>query len=144
MIQVSDANIRMHTNAANNTNKLIYPELSYTLTGICFETHNALGRYSREKQYGDEIAKRLRSLKIPFERELTVPNTGNRIDFLIADKVVMELKAKRLITKEDYFQTQRYLQALNVKLGLIINFRNQYIKPVRIVKIETKHKTKFA
>ena len=48
-----------------------------------------------------------------------------------------------MITKEDYFQTQRYLQNLNIKLGLPVNFRDKYIKPIRIIKIDTELKHKF-
>jgi len=38
---------------------------------------------------------------------------------------------------------QRYLQTANLKLGLLVNFRNRYLKPVRIVKIETDARHKF-
>ena len=52
----------MYTNNTNNVvpstnNKLIYPNLSYALISICFEAHNKLGHYSREKQYGNFIEK---------------------------------------------------------------------------------------
>ena len=133
----------MHANDTNNTNKIIYPELSYMLTGICFNVHNDLGRYARERQYGDEIARRLKEAKTPFEREVAVGGAGNIADFLVDDKIILELKAKRIITKEDYFQTQRYLQALKIKLGLLVNFRDRYLKPIRIVRIDTDLKRKF-
>ncbi len=99
----------MNTNDTNNTNVLIYPELSYIITGICFKVHNDLDRYSRERQYGDLIEKKLKEIKLPYKRELSIGNTGNIIDFLIDDKIVLEIKAKRIVTKDDYFQTQRYL-----------------------------------
>jgi len=53
------------------------------------------------------------------------------------------VKAKPLILKNDYYQTQRYLQALNIKLALLINFRNRYLKPIRVIKIDTGAKKKF-
>ncbi len=134
----------MHTNDTNKNDKLIYPELSYLVTGICFEVHNVLGRYAREKQYGDLLEIKLKENKIPYKRELTIKNSGNNIDFLVDNKIILELKAKPVILKEDYFQIQRYLQALNIKLGLLVNLQNRYLKPVRIIKINTNTKTRFA
>jgi len=134
----------MHTNDTNNANKnIIYPELSYIITGICFNVHNDLGRYAREKQYGDLIEKKLKEIKLSHKRELSIGDSGNIVDFFIDDKIILEIKAKRMITKEDYFQTQRYLQTLGVKLGLLVNFRDKYIKPTRVVKIDTVAKYKF-
>ncbi len=117
--------------------KLIYPELSYLITGICFQVHNKLGRYCKELQYANELENEFKKMKPYYEREMTIPKTGNRIDFLIEDKIVLEIKAKNLIIKNDYYQTQRYLQALNKKLGLLINFRQRYLKPGRVIKIDT-------
>jgi len=94
----------MHTNNTNKEEKLIYPELSYTITGVCFEIHNKLGRYSREKQYRDAIAEKLGEINIPYKKEFNVKDTGNIIDFIIDDKIILEIKAKRFITKEDYYQ----------------------------------------
>lgn len=39
---------------------VLYPDLSYTINGILFSTHNELGQYAREKQYGDVIAELLK------------------------------------------------------------------------------------
>jgi len=133
----------MHTNNTNKKGRLIYAELSYLITGICFEIHNKLGRYSREKQYKDAIAEKLGEINIHYKKEFNVKGTGNIIDFIVDDKIILEIKAKRFITKEDYYQIQRYLQILKIKLGLLINFHNRYLKPLRIVRIDTEIKNKF-
>ncbi len=131
----------MNTNIKNN--KIIYPELSYVITGICFDTHNELGRYSREKQYADIIEKKLKEIKIPYKREFFIGDSGDIVDFLIDNKIILEIKTKRIITRDDYYQIQRYLQSTNLKLGLLINFRTPYIKPLRIIRIDTDAKNKF-
>ena len=82
--------------------------------------------------------------KMNFVREYRFGESVNIIDFLIEDKIVLEIKAKPLILKEDFVQTQRYLQSLNKQLGLIVNFRNRYLKPVRIVRIDTDVKKRFS
>lgn len=138
----SDANILMNTNHTNN-DKLIFPKLSYVLTGSCFEVHNELGRFAREKQYCNALEEKIKELELPYVREFIVKNTGNILDFVIDNKIILEIKAKRAILKEDYYQTQRYLQILNLKLGLLINFRNRYLKSIRVIKIDTDARSKF-
>lgn len=120
--------------------KLIYPELSYKLTGLFYKIHNNLGRFCTEKQYTDAIDKLLEENKIKYQREnyIRLRFNNNDImgifpDFVIEDTIIVDIKAKKFITKEDYNQMQRYLQLLNFKLGLIVNFRNVYLKPKRII-----------
>lgn len=120
--------------------KVIYPELSYQLTGILFEVHNILGRFCNEKQYGDAIENYLKKNKISYEREYVLPPSfeselegRNKLDFIVEGKIVLEIKAKRIIEKSDYYQTVRYLKAVNKKLGLLVNFRDKLIKPRRIL-----------
>ncbi len=128
----------------NNTNtKLIYPDLSYQVTGICFEVHNEVDRFGRERQYGDLIEKKLAERNISYIREFRIGPTGNTVDFFIDQKLFLEIKAKRLILKEDFYQAQRYLQEAGIPLALLINFRNRYLKPIRIVKIDTDTRKKF-
>lgn len=131
--------IQMNTNA----NKIIYPELSYTVTGILFASHNEIGPYAREKQYADTIEKKLKETNINYKRECKIGESGNTVDFIIDGKIILELKAKRILVRDDYYQLQRYLQETQIPLGLLVNFRNKFIKPVRVVRIDTKNKNKF-
>jgi GxxExxY protein len=115
-------------------NKIIHKELSYQINGLLFDVHNQLGRYCREKQYGDYFEKLLIDSGLRCQREKPVPNVKiknqftNIADFIIDDKIVIEFKAKPFITKEDYYQLNRYLEASGYKLGMIVNFRNKYLK----------------
>jgi len=136
-------NTNISVSPSNKLEKVIYPELSYKIVGACFDAHNELGRFAREKQYGDVLDRSLKSLKIPYIREFRAGKTGNIIDFIIGGKLLLELKAKKTITKDDYYQIQRYLQGLNVKLGLLVNFRNRYLKPIRVIRIDTDAKQRF-
>ena len=122
------------------TDKVIYPELSYLLTGIFFKAQDALGRFARERQYGDFTEERLKSLAIPYEREKTIPVEvdgklikSNRVDFVIDNKIILEFKSLPFITKAEYDQIQRYLRISSYKLGMIVNFRAKYLKPKRVV-----------
>jgi GxxExxY protein len=58
---------------------------------------------------------------------------GNRVDFYIENLVITDFKAKKFITKDDYYQMLRYLESANLQLGIIYNFRNTYLKPKRII-----------
>jgi len=55
----------MSTSATNT--KIIYPELSYKITGILFATHNELGQYAREKQYGDLLEKKFKEINEAYQ-----------------------------------------------------------------------------
>lgn len=126
--------------ALESANKLLYPELSYKITGILFGVHNELGRFFREVQYGNALEEELKKHDIPFEREKVLPlinsgNLSNRVDRCIDSKILLDIKSKKFITKDDYLQMMRYLKASQYKLGLIVNFRSTYLKPKRIINL---------
>ncbi len=131
----------MHANTTNSKVKLIYPELSFILVGICFKVHNSLGRFAREKQYGDAIELHLREKKISYKREARYGNSGNILDFIIYDKIILELKTTPTVTKDHYYQLQRYLQSTGVKLGLLVNFRGRYLHPKRVIRTDIPRHT---
>ncbi|MBI2122223.1 MAG: GxxExxY protein [Candidatus Sungbacteria bacterium] len=120
--------------------KPIYAELSYKVGGILFAVHNENGRYRNEQQYCDAIENYLKLYKIKYEREKVLPisfigeHAGrNKVDFLIEGKIILEIKAKRMLEKHDYYQLKRYLVALNKKLGLLINFRDKFLHSKRVL-----------
>lgn len=121
-------------------NHIILKELSYQINGLLFKVHNELGRFSREKQYGDLFEKFLIGEKIDYEREKSLPvaNIANQftniVDFAINSKLLIDFKAKSIVTKDDYYQMNRYLMACGYDLGLIVNFRNKYLKPIRVIR----------
>lgn len=125
--------------------KLVYPELSYKITGVLFEVHNGLGRFRSEIQYGDAIEEILNKLGISFQREIILPvsfegeNGGhNKADFLIDNKVLIEIKAKKVLLREDFYQVKRYLLASKKRLGILVNFRQRYLDPKRILNSDSQ------
>jgi len=130
----------MHPNVPNKRKHIVLADESYLLNGIFYEVHNRLGRFHKEKQYADALEVELKKLGIPYKREQKLsiqyesyPIEGGIVDFVIDNKISVDIKAKKFITKEDYFQMLRYLQASNVELGMIVNFRNTYLKPKRVL-----------
>jgi len=120
---------------------VVEPEPSYVICGLCFKIHNQLGRYRSEGQYCDAFEKLLKEGKIEHEREKPLPPSfeggqkrRNIPDFVIKEKIIIDLKAKPFVAKEDYYQMRRYIDSYNKELGIIINFRQKYLYPKRILK----------
>jgi GxxExxY protein len=120
--------------------KIIYKELSYKLVGLCFEVHDAIGRFGKEKQYCDALEELLKKNSIRYKRELDFSMMlgeqkigGCKVDFLVEEKILFDAKAKNHITKEDYRQMKRYLSISGLKLCVVVNFREISIKPRRIL-----------
>jgi len=120
--------------------KIVYKKECYLLNKIFFEIQNELGTQLQEKHYQKALVIKFKEYNIPYQKELKVDLTYNNekigifyIDFLVWQKIVIEIKATPIITEEFLSQTLRYLQSLNLKLGLIINFRKKPLKPFRVL-----------
>lgn len=119
---------------------LIYPELSYQLVGILFEADNQIGYGHRESLYQSAIKKLLEENKIDFQEQLKCQiNIGNQpikkyfLDFLIDNKLILEIKAGDRFNRENIAQVYDYLKANNIKLGIIANFTKHGVKFKRII-----------
>lgn len=120
--------------------KIIYSDLSYLINGILFKVHNELGRFRNEQEYGDFIENNFKNSDIKYEREKILPISfegekigRNKVDFLIENTIILEIKAKRIIERNDYYQIKRYLSALNKKLGILVNFQDKYLHIKRVL-----------
>jgi len=126
--------------ATNDTNKIIYPELSYALMSILFEVHNKLGNKYQEKHYQRAIEIKLKKSGIPYKKEAKISINFDAeklgdffVDFIIDDKIILETKMVWVITIDDVKQVLRYLDSTNLKLGIIANFRHKQLEYRRII-----------
>mgnify|MGYP001614360874 CR=1 FL=1 len=120
---------------------LIYKEECYKIYGICYDIQNKVGSVFNERQYQDILEAKLKSENISYEREKDLYFNldeetkigGNKIDFVVFNKIAVDLKTKKFITKEDFRQMMRYLKAGKYKLCLIVNFRGRKVEIKRVV-----------
>jgi len=120
---------------------LIYKEESYEITGICMEVHRLLGKGLLEIVYKDALEYEFKKRNILYEREKEFPVMYKGIilphkfyaDFIVQNKIILEVKAKSDLAKEDIAQTINYLRLSNCKLGLLINFGVSSLQYKRVV-----------
>ncbi len=104
-------------------------ELTYRIIGCAMKVHKTLGNGFQEVIYQRCLAIEFKKAGIAFEREKDQTiyyegfDVGNRrADFVIEDKVLVELKALTKIEDVNIAQTKNYLVAYNFPIGLLINF----------------------
>ena len=120
---------------------IIYPQESYKILGAIYEVHKRLGIGLFEKAYQEALEKELSFQGIPFEREkrYDLYYRGEKMEtFYIADfvcygKIIVELKAVSELTDVHKAQVRNYLSITQYKLGILVNFNEQYLKPVRVL-----------
>ena len=124
---------------ANNTN-IIYPELSYEIMGAIFEVHKALGPGFLEKIYEKALIEELstRGMKIETQKviDLTYKNKRvgtHRLDVVVNDRVVVELKTVDRFSIHHKAQLTSYLKASGYKLGILVNFSSSKIEYQRVL-----------
>lgn len=136
--QNKDTNTPMHFAQG----KVVYPELSYQLVGILMDVHSKLGNKYQEKYYQRAVEEALQNSGLYFDSQLEVPLLYNDkvigkyyLDFLVDQKIIIELKATPYLSKEDYRQVKAYLTAKKLQLGLLVNFRPQHLDVRRVLNV---------
>ena len=121
--------------------EIIYREESYLIIGICMEIHRVLGIGFSEIIYKDALEYEFKEKKIFYEREKEfrikykdhyLPRIFN-MDFIVFNKIILEIKSCKCIADEHIKQTLNYLAVTEIKLGLVINFGETSLKSKRIL-----------
>jgi GxxExxY protein len=121
--------------------KLLYRELSYKLRGLFFQIRNSYGPGQKENVYQNLLVDALKENNINFEKEKPIiiytPN-GKRAgvykpDFIIDNKIIVEIKSSRLTTKIDEKQLYYYLRNSKYEIGFLVNFSTLKLYIKRII-----------
>ena len=123
-----------------NEEKVVYKELSFKIIEACFEVHNILGPGYSEKIYEEALSKELRDRGIGYERQKLVEvyykgeKIGEyRLDLVVENKIILELKAVSELSNIFEAQLLSYLKAAGMKLGILVNFGSKKVVYRRIV-----------
>lgn len=108
---------------------LMYADLTYKIRGAVFNVYNELGFGHKEQVYQNALEKEFIEMKIPYkkEKDLNVKYkdeiVGNyRPDFVIDEKIILEIKAVEFMPKTFEQQLIHYLKTTEYRLGLLVNF----------------------
>ncbi len=118
-----------------------FNKLTETVIGCAMRVHSLLGAGFQEAIYQRSLAIELEQAGITFGREMEMPIFykgiavgSRRVDFLVQETVLVELKALHELTPTHYAQIINYLEAYRLEVGLLINFGEPSLKFKRFLK----------
>lgn len=119
---------------------LEHEALTRSIIGAAIAVHRELGPGFLESVYDAALVVEMRSRRIPFKRQVTIPvlyrgvEVGlHRLDLLVGDEIVVELKAIKDITNAHFAIVRSYLRAADCKHGLILNFAKPKMEMKRVL-----------
>jgi GxxExxY protein len=123
-------------NTQRETLQMHENEISEKVIGAAIEVHKILGPGLLESVYEEALSHELSLRGLKFVRQQNVPinfkgiklGTDLRLDLLVEDKVIVELKAKEQLSSIDKRQLLTYLRLNDKKLGLLINFHVEMLR----------------
>ncbi|UYZ60430.1 GxxExxY protein [Hymenobacter latericus] len=115
--------------------------ITHRIIGCAMAVHQKLGNGFPENIYQRCLAIELEENGLAFQREVALPifykgqEVGaRRVDFLIEENVLVELKASKELTQVHFAQTINYLEAYRLEVGLLINFGEASLRFKRFLK----------
>jgi GxxExxY protein len=118
-------------------------DLSYLIRGAAFKVHTALGPGLLESVYEVALSHELKAIGLEVKHQVGIPfvyaetrfDIGFRLDIIVNDKVIIEIKSVEALQDVHHKQLLTYLKLTNKKLGLLINFNTVSLKSgmIRIV-----------
>jgi len=118
----------------------IYKDLTYEVIGAVYEVHKELGTVHKENIYHKALSIELKNRNIPYEEEkaIDVKYKDKKIglyrpDFIIDDKVILEIKVASVIAKAMQDQVYYYVKGTKYKLVLLANFGTSKVGIKRLI-----------
>ncbi|MCS5422134.1 MULTISPECIES: GxxExxY protein [Psychrilyobacter] len=119
---------------------LLYKDLSYQVVGLAMKVHRDLGTGFLEKVYENALMILFEKNKINAEQQKYLEilyyekNIGDYVaDIVVENSIILELKTVEKITGIHIAQTMNYLKITGMKLGIILNFKNEKLEYRRVV-----------
>lgn len=111
-------------------------EISGIILDACIKVHKAMGPGLLENVYEEVLTYELRKRGLTVERQKPVPvfyetikmEVGYRLDLMVNDKVIVELKSVEMLTKKHFKIVRNYLGLTDKKLAILVNFNEYLIK----------------
>jgi len=129
----------------------LYKDITYEIRGACFEVWKSFGGAFKESVIQNALAKALkqRGLSLESQKRIALYFADEKVgtyvpDFIVNDAVLIELKVKPFLTKEDEKQFWRYLKGSQYRLGLLINFGSEKLEIRRRIYDEARFPRKSA
>jgi GxxExxY protein len=122
--------------------ELVSGDLTGEIIGAAIEVHRQLGPGLLESAYEECLCHELRLRKLEFQRQVPLPvqykgvnlDCGYRIDLLVAEQVVVELKSVETLAPVHEAQLLTYLRLSRKRVGLLINFGAPALKRGGIIR----------
>ena len=109
-----------------------------------FDVYNDLGYGYQEKYYYRAIKQSFKNRGLNFKEQFAIPlkfkdsRIGTYLlDFLVEDKIVVEIKKGDRFSRDNISQVVAYLKSANLKLGILVNFTSSGIKCKRILNLDS-------
>ena len=125
---------------------MVTDELTYRIIGCAMKVHNTLGNGFQEVVYQRCLAIEMERASLDFSREVEQPILYDgivvgtrRADFIVANRVVVELKALTALDDVHIAQAKNYVVAYGFPVGLLINFGATSVEHKRIYNDKAAH-----
>lgn len=111
-------------------------EISNVILGVAIELHKSLGPGLLESAYENALVYDLMKKGLDVKQQIAMPfiykevklDVGYRIDLIVENKVLIEVKSIEDLAPVHYSQVLTYLRLSKLKLGLLINFNTKLLK----------------
>ena len=110
-------------------------DITYQIRGAIYDVYKKLGPGLLESVYEEAMMYELEKRGLTVERQLEVPihydghllNTSLRLDLLVQNRIIVELKSVKELQEVFFMQTRTYLRLMNLNIGILVNFNTDDI-----------------